>query len=60
MTLSELIEQLELTKRDHPESAAYRVEANGLEVFAVNIVRGEPPEFYVELDLYRTWAGGNP
>jgi len=59
MNLDELIEQLELLKRDHPEAAEYTVRTNALDVFMVNLADdGDGP--YVELELYRPWALPKP
>jgi hypothetical protein len=59
MNLDELIEQLELLKRDHPEVAQYTVRTNVLDVFMVKVADdGDEP--YVELELYRPWALPKP
>ena len=54
MNLNELIEQLELIKQDHPQSAHLDVRVNDLDVFAVNL-KHEDQEF-VEIELFRPFA----
>jgi len=59
MNLTELIEQLELIKHDHPEAAHLDVRANDLDVFAVHLRREEYKEYaadFVEIELYRPHA----
>ena len=51
MNITELIEQLELIKKDHPEAAHFDVRVNELDVFAVNLKHEEEElrgEDYVE------------
>ena len=55
MNLSELIEQLELIKQDHPHSAHLNVTAQDLDTFAVNLMRDEIEE-YVEIECCRPYA----
>jgi hypothetical protein len=55
MTLNELIDQLKLTKRDHPHAADLPVRCSDLDVFAVNLDHDGDHEF-VNIETYRPWA----
>ena len=57
MTLSELIEQLELIKKDHPEAAQLPVrDTGGLDTFMVNLADDGDDGFCIEIEFYRPWA----
>jgi hypothetical protein len=59
MNLTELIEQLELIKHDHPEAADFDVRAAGSDVFAIHLGHEEEKEYaadFVEIELYRPFA----
>ena len=55
MNLSELIEQLELIKQDHPHAAHLDVRINDLDVFAVHLKYDGDQEF-VEIECFRPFA----
>jgi hypothetical protein len=55
LTLTELIEQLELIKQDHPHAAHLDVRVDDLDVFAVHLKRDELGEF-AEIECFRPWA----
>jgi hypothetical protein len=57
MNLTDLIEQLELIKQDHPHAAQLDVRVNDLDVFAVNL-KHEDDEEFVEIECYRPYALG--
>ncbi len=57
MNLTDLIEQLELIKQDHPHSASLDVRINDLDAFMVHLNQDEGGEF-VEIECYRPYALG--
>ena len=59
MNITELIEQLELIKHDHPEAARLDVRANDLDVFAVHLRHEKWKDYatsFVEIELFRPHA----
>jgi hypothetical protein len=63
MKFDELIEQLEMIIRDHPEAAHLDVRVSDEDVFAVNLKREEGSfrgedyvENFVEIELWRPYA----
>jgi hypothetical protein len=57
MNLDELIEQLELLKRDHQDAAYLEVRVNELDVFAVHRELDGDQE-YVEIECFRPYPSG--
>jgi hypothetical protein len=55
MNLSELIEQLELIKQDHPDAAQLDVRINDLDTLADHL-RADPDQNFVEIECFRPFA----